>query len=156
MKRKKILFVSSTGGHLAELLQLEPLFSKYDYLLVTEKTKSNLKLRDKYNVKYLIYGTRREILLYPFKFFLNVIKSFHYLRKFRPDFIITTGAHTSVPMCYLGKFFKAKVIFIETMANSSSRSLSGRLVYKRADLFIVQWESMLKLYPKAKCFGVLE
>ena len=45
---KKVMFISSTGGHLDELMQLEPMFSKYDYYIVTEKTKSNLSLKDKY------------------------------------------------------------------------------------------------------------
>ena len=45
---KKILFISSTGGHLTELLQLSPLFSEYDYHIITEKTKSNMNLYNKY------------------------------------------------------------------------------------------------------------
>ena len=45
--------------------------------------------------------------------------------------------------------FGSKIIYIETFANSETKSLTGRLVYPIADLFIVQWESMLKLYPKA-------
>ena len=39
---KKVLFISSTGGHLNELMQLKPLFSKYDYHIITEKDKANL------------------------------------------------------------------------------------------------------------------
>ena len=39
--------------------------------------------------------------------------------------------------------------FIETFANSETKTLSGKLVYPIADLFIVQWKSMLKLYPNA-------
>ena len=41
MKKKKVLFISSTGGHLDELMQLKPMFEKYNYYIVTEKTKSN-------------------------------------------------------------------------------------------------------------------
>ena len=37
MKKKKVLFISSTGGHLNELMQLSPLFEKYDYKIITEK-----------------------------------------------------------------------------------------------------------------------
>ena len=56
MKKKKVLFISSTGGHLEELTQLKELFNKYDYYIVTEKTKSNLSLKKKYpnRVSYLI------------------------------------------------------------------------------------------------------
>ena len=40
--KKKVLFISSTGGHIEELMQLKPMFDKYDYHIITEKTKSNL------------------------------------------------------------------------------------------------------------------
>ena len=43
-KQKKVLFISSTGGHLSEMLRLSPMFEKYDYHIITEKTKSNMGL----------------------------------------------------------------------------------------------------------------
>lgn len=147
---KKVLFISSTGGHLNELMQLKSLFKKYDYSLITEKTKSNLSLKDKYNdVHFLVYGTKDHKLSYIFKFLYNCIKSIILYIKIRPKVIVTTGTHTAVPICYIGKFFGTKIIFIETFANSETKTLSGKLIYPIADTFIVQWESMLKLYPKA-------
>ena len=47
MKKKRVLFISSTGGHLTELLKLEKCFKEYEYYIVTEKTKSNLGLKNK-------------------------------------------------------------------------------------------------------------
>ena len=49
--KRNVLFISSTGGHLDELMQLSPLFKKYDYHIITEETRSNLKLKDKYKDK---------------------------------------------------------------------------------------------------------
>ena len=66
---------------------------------------------------------------------------------------MSTGAHTAGPMCCIGKIFGSKIIFIESMANITTKTITGRLIYKFADLFIVQWESMLSLYPKAKYGG---
>ena len=147
---KKILFISSTGGHLSELLQLEPLFKKYNSYLITEKTKTNINLKNKYdNVSFLVYGTKDHLFTYIFKFLYNVIKSLVLYIKIRPKVIVTTGTHTAVPICYIGKLFGSKIIFIETFANSATKTLSGKLVYPIADTFIVQWEEMLKLYPKA-------
>jgi UDP-N-acetylglucosamine:LPS N-acetylglucosamine transferase len=83
----------------------------------------------------------------------NTFKSFFLYLKIRPKYIITTGAHTAGPMCLIGHIFGSKIIYIETFANSITKSKTGRLVYKFADLFIVQWESMLTLYPKAKYGG---
>ena len=54
-------------------------------------------------------------------------------------------------MCMFGKLFGSKIIYIETFANSNTKTMTGNFLYKRGwyDLFIVQWEEMLKLYPKA-------
>ena len=73
MTRRRVMFISSTGGHLNELLQLEKMFKKYDYSLITERTKSNLYLKEKYGdrVRFLIYGTKHHILTYPFKLLIN-------------------------------------------------------------------------------------
>ena len=149
--KKKVLFISSTGGHLAEMLQLSPMFEKYDYQIITEKTKSNISLKEKYpnHVHYLVYGTKRNFLIYPFKLLYNSFKSLYFYLKFRPDAIITTGTHTAGPMCCIGKILGSKVIYIETLANMKTKTVTGRLIYHFADLFVVQWESMLKLYPKA-------
>lgn len=147
---KKVVFISSTGGHLNELMQLKPLMEEYDSYIITEKTKSNLSLKNKFNnVYYLIYGTKKNLFTYLFKFGFNILKSLYYFIKIKPDVIVTTGTHTAVPMCYIGKLFRRKIIFIETFANRTTKTLAGKLVYPIADTFIVQWESMLKLYPKA-------
>ena len=153
-KIKKVLFISSTGGHLNELLQLKPLFKKFNSYLITEKTKSTKDLSKEFEkVNYLVYGTKDHKLSYIFKFTYNCFKSLLYYIKIRPKVIITTGTHTAVPMCYIGKLFGSKIIFIETFANSKTKTLSGKLVYPIADTFIVQWESMLELYPKAVYAG---
>lgn len=149
MKRKKILFISSIGGHLTQLLQLKPLFEKYDYHIVTEKSSITEELKDKHPTSFLVYGARNYLFAYLFKFSYNIIKSLYIFLRERPDVIITTGAHTAVPMCYIAKLFRKKVVFIESFAKTTTPTLSGRLVYPIADLFIVQWETMKEHYPKA-------
>lgn len=151
---KKVMFISSTGGHLDELMQLKPIFNNYDYSIVTEKTKSNINLKNKFpKVSFLVFGTKDHLFSYIFKFIYNCFKSIFLFIKYRPNIIVTTGTHTAVPMCYIGKLFRRKIIFIETFANRSTKTLAGKLVYPIADKFIVQWESMLKLYPKAELWG---
>ncbi|HOZ54938.1 MAG TPA: PssD/Cps14F family polysaccharide biosynthesis glycosyltransferase [Clostridia bacterium] len=152
---EKILFISSTGGHLNELLQLKPMFKDFDYNIVTEKDNFTISLKNEYKDKiyYLPYGTRSKMFSYPFKYFFLCLKSIYLYFKIKPKFIITTGTHTVVPICYLAKIFGTKIIFIETFANSNSKTVSGKLLYPISDLFIVQWESMLELYPKAKFYG---
>ena len=149
--KQKVLFISSTGGHLSEMLQLSPLFEKYEYHIITEKDKVSEALKEKYGDKiyFLPYGTRAKLLTYLFKYFYLCLKTIYYYGKLRPKIIITTGTHTAGPMCYLGKILGSKIIYIETFANRNKKTATGRLIYPIADLFIVQWKEMLELYPKA-------
>ena len=154
---KKVMFISSMGGHFTEMMQLKELFKNYEYKIITEKHKSTINLKSRYKSKidYLLAGNKDHILKYIFVLPYNVIKSFNLFLKFKPDVIVTTGAHTCVAMCYIAKIFRKKVIYIESFANIETKTLTGRLIYPIADKFIVQWESMLKLYPKAICLGWL-
>ena len=155
MKNKKVLFISSTGGHLVELLQLKEMFKNYDYHIITEKTKSNLKMKKTYKDKidFLVYGTKDHFVSYPFKLLYNCFKSLFLYIKIHPDYIITTGAHTAGPICCIGKILGSRIIYIETFANMTSKTITGKLLYPFADKFIVQWESMKKLYPDADFGG---
>ena len=149
----KVMFISSMGGHLSELSQLD--FEDYDYSVVTEKTDASKEISEKYKDRahFLIYGTRKTPIRYFFIFMFNIFISLYLFLKIKPQVIVTTGTHTAVPMCYIAKLFGAKVIWIETFANITTRTLAGRMVYPIADAFVVQWEEMKKLYPKAKCWG---
>lgn len=147
---KNVIFISSTGGHLNELLKLQKTMKKYNSYIITEK--NNLKLE--YKVFYLMKTTRYQ-LNYLYGIFYNIFKSLYYFIKINPDVIVSTGSHTAVAMCYIGKIFNKKIIYIESFANITSKSLAGKLVYPIADTFIVQWKEMEKLYPKAKYWGCL-
>jgi hypothetical protein len=48
---------------------------------------------------------------------------------------------------------KSKIIYIESFARVYNASLTGRLVYGIADMFLVQSEELLKVYPRAKYVG---
>ena len=43
--------------------------------------------------------------------------------------------------------------YIESFAKRTSPTKAGKMIYPIATTFIVQWESMLKFYPKAKYWG---
>lgn len=151
MIMKKVLFISSTGGHLSEMLQLKSMFKNYDYHIITEKTKSNISLKEDYKkrISFLIYGTKDHPISYPFKLLANCFKSLYLYFRIHPDYIITTGAHTAGPMCLIGKIFGSRVVYIETFANMNSKTVTGRLLYPFSDRFIVQWKEMKKHYKDA-------
>jgi len=154
---KKVIFTSSSGGHLTELLKLEKLFNEYDYLLVTEETEVTEKLKDKYNIEYLKYGSRFYFFKYIFVFLYNVFKCISIVLKFKPETVVTTGAHTGGILCYVAKIFnrKTKIIYIESLAKTRSLSMTGNNVYKIADKFYVQWKNLANMYDKAEYIGRL-
>ena len=150
-----VLFISSTGGHFSELMQLKPLFNECNYHIVTEKTASNKNLKEQYGKKFnfLLYGTKKTPISYSFILFANCFISLYIFLKVRPHIIVTTGTHTAGPMCCIAIILGSKIIYIETFANRTTKTQTGSLLYFLADSFIVQWDEMLKVYPKAKCFG---
>lgn len=75
------------------------------------------------------------------------------LRKERPDLIISSGAAVAVPFFYIGKLLGAKLIYLEVYDRIDSSTLTGKLVYPVTDKFLVQWEEMKKVYPKAINLG---
>lgn len=151
--KKRVMFVSSIGGHLTQLLKLKGIFNDYNYILITEKCDVTKPLKNIYNIRYLVNGSRKYLFKYIFIFIYNSFKSIYFFIKYHPDVIVTTGVHTSVVLCYLGYFFRKKIIFIESFSMQNTKTLSGTLVYPIATTFVVQWKSMLKVYPKAKYFG---
>ena len=85
--------------------------------------------------------------------FINTFRAFKILRKERPDLIISCGAAVAVPFFYIGKLYGAKLIYIEVFDRINTSSLTGKLVYPITDRFIVQWEEMKEIYPKAIYLG---
>lgn len=150
---KKVLFTASSGGHFEQLMMLKDLINEYDSVVLTEKTKYKVNA---YDAKlYTVCQVNRKELLFIFKFVYIFIKTLYIIIKERPDVVISLGALSTIPACIIMKIMKKKVIFIESFAKIDSPTLTGKLVYKFADLFLVQWESMKKFYPNAQCKGGL-
>ncbi|MDD3303436.1 MAG: polysaccharide biosynthesis protein [Clostridia bacterium] len=152
---KRVVFVSSSGGHFTEILKLEKLFKNYEYLLVTEKTEITDGYKDKYHMQFLKYGPNKNKLKYIWTILYNIIKCISIIIKFKPETIVTTGAQVGGIMCFLGKIAKKRIIYIESLAKIDSLSVTGKMVYKFADKFYVQWESLVKKYEKAEYIGRL-
>ncbi len=144
---KKICFIASTGGHFEQLMMLKPLMDKHDSFIVTEKTDYSVD-KESRKVYYLTQVNRNEIMLI-LKMIINTFKSLCLFIKEKPDVIISTGALSTIPMCLIGKLTRRKLIFIESFAKVNSPTLTGKLLYKFADQFYVQWEQMKEHYPKA-------
>jgi len=151
MSRKKLLLAASSGGHLEEILALKALGEKYETVLITEKTDYSVRFWT--DRVYLMPQVNRRELRSLVQFCGAIIKTLCILIKEKPDAVMSTGAMIAFPALLLGKLMGRKIIFIECMFNVDEPTLTGKLAYKFADLFIVQWEEMLKIYPKAVLGG---
>lgn len=154
MKKKKeitICLASSSGGHFEQLMMLKPLIEKYSGYVVTEKNGYDVKTGN-IPVKYVLPINRTDKTFF-LKFIVNIVKSLGIVFQNKPDYIISTGALAAVPLMIWTKLLGGKVIYIESFAKINSPNLSGKIAYKFADQFYVQWESMKKFYPNAICKG---
>jgi len=143
----KICLVASSGGHFEQVMMLKPLIEEYSGFVVTEETSYNLSA-ESINIYYLKQVNRSEIG-FPWLMLMNFFKSLKIFLTEKPDIMISTGALATIPMCILAKLFKRKLVFIESFAKVTSPTLTGKLMYKFADEFYVQWEEMLNIYPNA-------
>lgn len=98
---------------------------------------------------YFLPVCNRRDWAYPAKLLYIAFVAWRVLRKEKPDTIVSTGAMATLPIMVVGKLMGKKVVFIEALARVRSASLTGKLVYPFADLFIVRWPEMLKVYPRA-------
>lgn len=149
-KPPKVCFIASSGGHLEQLKMLRPLMDRYDSFVVTERTKFSA-IEAKY---HLIQSGSRDPWVW-IKLVGNLFLSLGILLRERPRYIVTTGTLIVLPMALLGKLLGVKLIYIESFAKLHDGTRTGLFLYRYADLFLVQWESMLQVYPKAVYGGAI-
>ncbi len=145
----KVCLVGSSGGHLTHLYMLKPFLENKDRFWVTfdkEDARSLLKGEKVYSC---YYPTNRNIK----NLLKNTAVAWKVLRKERPDLIISSGAAVAVPFFYLGKLLGAKLIYIEVFDRIDKPTMTGKMVYPVTDQFVVEWEEMKKVYPKAINLG---
>lgn len=143
---KKICFAASSGGHLEEIIRLRALQEGRECFLFTE---GGTEIPSFCDQVYTVDKIDRKERLFLLRFVKLFFVSFRILRREKPDFVITTGALAAFPISLLAKLMGKKLVYIESFARVDSASLTGRLLYPFADLFIVQWEETLRFYPKA-------
>jgi beta-1,4-N-acetylglucosaminyltransferase len=148
-KDKKIGLICSPGGHLVEILQLLEAFQDYPFFFLTYKEKATLNQENTY---YMMNFAKS-----PLNAIAGILKIFFIFLKERPKVLFSTGAEIAIPSFYIGKFlFHTKLIYLECSAQVYQPSLTGRWVYPITNLFLVQWEPLLRHFgPKAKYVGGL-
>lgn len=148
---KKICFAASSGGHFEQLCMMKPLMEKYESFVVTEKTRYMVNVKGQ-KIYYLKQVNRKEKSVIP-RMIVNTFRAAKIYKKEKPDVVICTGALATIPMCLIAKFHGKKLIYLESFAKVRSATLTGKLLYKYADQFYVQWPQMQEVYPKAIYLG---
>ncbi len=148
-RKKRIILAFSPGGHYVESMQILEALEDDEVYFVSPYAPTTKDLK---NI-FFITDTA-DIGLIP-SMIINIFLSFKILLKIRPDIIISTGAEIVVPLCYIAKlFFGIKILFIETFARIITPSWTGRMIYPIADVFLVQWKEIQRLYgARAKYVG---
>lgn len=147
----KICFVASSGGHWEELMCLNDIADEHEAIYITEEGGQASDFNKK--PMYLLQQINRHERNFVWHFIKIIVKAWKIMKKEKPKLVITTGALIAFPFCVFAKIFGAKLIYIESFARVEDASLTGKLAYRFADLFLVQWEELVNIYPKAIYVG---
>ena len=143
-----VLYLSSCGGHLVQLLKIA---SHID------KTNSIFVINDRTDLDSIMQGRTVQITHAErnWKQFLNLIEAFQVVLRYRPKVILSTGAAPAVPFSIVGRMFGAHIVFVESFSRITAPSLTGKLMYHIAHDFFVQWPKLKERFPKAHFHGGL-
>lgn len=150
-RKDLVLLVCSSGGHLAQLLPLQPWLSGKRARWVTfptEDARSQLVGQD---VVDAYFPTTRNVVNLLRNFFL----AWKLLRADRPDLILSSGAGVAVPFFVLGWIMRIPRIYIEVFDRLDTPTLTGRLCRPFATKMLVQWDEQAGLYKGAEVAGTL-
>lgn len=141
----KLCLVSSPGGHLTKMIKLQPWWKQYDRFWVTHLRSGQLYSIQNERVIAGCFPENRNLM----NFIRNLLLAVKVIIQEKPDVIVSMGAGIAVPFFLIGKIFRCRLIFIETLLFAPKPTLSGRLLYPLVDTFIVQHRDLQVIYPKS-------
>ena len=155
--KPRLCLAASGGGHIRQLLDLEPMWSKYDCFFITEDTalgRSIAKDHECYFVPHMALGQAR--LGSPLKMMGAALQSLprsaQIIAKKRPDFFITTGAGSMVFAMAWAKLFGAQTALVDSFARFEKPSAFAKLASPLANVKIAQSVKSAKNWQGSKVF----
>lgn len=146
----KVCIPTSSGGHLTHMWLLRPVWGRAaDRFWVTFDKEDANSLLEGERVYHCAYPTNRNIP----NLIRNTVLAVRVLRRERPDVIISSGAAVAVPFFLVGKLMGAKCVYVEVFDRYDRPTLTGRMLNRMSDLFIVQWPRMTRVYRRALNLG---
>jgi UDP-N-acetylglucosamine transferase subunit ALG13 len=156
--RLRVCLAASGGGHLRQLLDLQPFWSTHDYFFVTEDTALGQSLRESSHPTHFVphFGLGQARLGAPFKMlagaFVNFFRTGAVMLRMRPDLVVSTGAGAVFFTVLWARLLGARIVVIESFARFEQPSVFGRMTKPLADDFVVQSAALAQHYPQAKFF----
>jgi len=148
---KRILFVSSAGGHLSQLLQLRVWWEHHERRWVTfDLADARSKLAGEALISAHHPTTRSVVNLAR-----NAALAMSVVRAYRPDVVISNGAGVALPFFAAARLHRIPTVYVEVYDRVSSRTLTGRLCHPLSNRFLVQWPEQQALYPNSTLIGPL-
>jgi beta-1,4-N-acetylglucosaminyltransferase len=156
----KLLVVLGEGGHTRQMLNLVDLLGddlNYYYIVSREDGLSASQIKHPGPIYRLTRprGKHTRITNSVLRTILTGVEALRVLLQVRPSAIVSAGPAIAVPVSILGKLLGVRIIFIESASRVSTLSLSGRIMYRWADLFFVQWPQLAEKLPGAIYAGRL-
>lgn len=148
---RRVLFVCSSGGHLAQLLELEHWWKDHQCRWVTfDLPDARSRLGDD-GFTPAHHPTTRNLL----NAGRNLVLAHRVMKEFEPHVVISNGAAVAVPFFLEARRRRIPTVFVEVYDRIDSRTLTGRLVKPIASSFLVQWPEQQELYPGSTLIGTL-
>lgn len=146
-KRLKIALVSSVGGHLAELLELEPALAGHACFWVLNDHSPVLPAD---RVARRISHAERD-----WRVAWNLVEIGRIFLRERPDLVLSMGAGPAVPAAIVARLMGLPMIYIEPSSAVTAPTLTGRLMRHLTPRRFVQWPSLLARLPGSRFVGGL-
>jgi UDP-N-acetylglucosamine:LPS N-acetylglucosamine transferase len=132
---RSVLLVCSPGGHLQQLMALEPAWEGLRTSWVTLPGADVERLLEGRVVDLAHGPTNRDLGM----LIRNLPVAWRVVRARDPDAILSTGAGVCVPFFWVGRLLGRRCVYVESLTRLRSASLSARLVYPFASESFVQW-----------------
>ena len=151
MSESRVLLVGSSGGHLAQLLALAPLWPRSMRHWVTFDTADAISQLVAEDVTWAHHPTTRNVK----NLMKNTRLAARVLSEKKPDVVVSTGAAVAVPFFLLAKKRGIPTVYVEVYDRIDSRTVTGTLCKPLSDAFCVQWQEQREIYPRAVVVGPL-
>ena len=132
--RRRILAISSGGGHWLQLQRIKECFAGHDiaYATVHAAARAEVPGARFYTLRDASRWNKLGLLVLAAQTLRIVVKE-------RPHVLVTTGAAPGLLALLFGKCLGARTLWIDSIANAEKLSLSGHLAGRFADLWLTQW-----------------